>query len=141
MVETSIEVIESIKPLSLVERTKEITKEVLYAYSLKYLKKHVYISSKNLSGAYVFEHYNLTHTSIEYRKIRGILSHKFRFTIGLLLREKMIIGYSPKLYRRVNINPSLYNDTPKIELDVKNKVSKLVYHQGRFVNPKFHDIE
>ena len=125
---------------SLLYTVRLIDKEVLYAYSLKYLEKHAYISSKKLASVYIFDNYNLTYTSMDYAKIKSLLSHKFRHTISILLRENKIIGYSPKLYKRVDIIKSLCVDTPKIDPDIKNNVSHLVYSEGRFVNPKFYNI-
>ena len=126
---------------SLLSSMRIIDIEDLYDYALKYLKKHTYISSKNLTSAYLYDYYNLTYSSMDYRKIRRLLSHKFGNIMSRFLREKRIFGYSPKLYKRVDIVQSLCVDTPKIDLDIKKtpgkkSVSHLVFDGISFKNPR-----
>lgn len=141
---------------SLLSFVRGVRKEELWGYTLTYLEKHVYISSKNLTSAYLYDYYDLTHTSMDYRKIKNLLSHKFGNIISVLLRENRILGYSPKLYKRVDIINSKTkitpqgqkeistNDNSKVDTpspDIKNNASHLIYYQGRFMNPKDYDIK
>ena len=103
-----------ISKYSLLPIIKGIDKEELYNYSLTYLEKHIYISGKNLTGAYLYNYYNLTHGSLDYRKIRSLLSHRFGQVLSRFLREKRIFGYNSGVYKRVDIAQSLCVDTPKI---------------------------
>ena len=136
MIEPDIETFENLKPSSIMSLVSSIDKEVLYAYSLKYLKKHAYINGKKLAIKYIFEHYNLTHTSWYHDKIRRTLMYRFRSTMFKLKQEGLIAGYNPKLYKRVDIDTSLCVDTPKIDPDIKNNVSHLVFDGISFKNPR-----
>lgn len=148
---------------SLVYLAKAIKKEELFDFAKDYLKKHVYVSSKNLGREYLGVHYNLTRSSMDYDKVKSVLSNKFRFVIGLLVREGLISGYNNSaLYKRVDIPISLSNDITKTDSCSNSKISsqilrktvidstkpgpetnevKLVYYQGKFVNPKFYNLE
>jgi len=119
--------------LSIVDLAKGIKKEILLEFAKDYLNKHVYISSKKLATAYLHEYYNLSHRDIEYTRIRKTLSHRFRHIIMLLTQERLIVGYNnSSLYKRVDI--------PIIDKSLSNDSTKLIYYQGKFVNPKFYDI-
>ncbi len=136
MIEPDIEIFESLKPSSIMSLVSSIDKEILYDYGLKYLKKHAYINGKKLAIGYLFEHYNLTHTRPNYDKIRRTLMYNFRSTMFKLKQEGLIARYNPKLYKRTNINSSLYNDTPKIVPEIKNNKACLVFDGISFKNPR-----
>ena len=145
MLETSIETIESKKPLSLVDQARDINKDTILNYTKTYLQSHAYISSKKISIEYVYEYYNLTHTSMDYDKIKRILYSKFTPAILSLRRERLITRYNnSSLYKRVDpiIAKSLSTNISKTDPETKNCTGtvKLIYYQGRFVNPKFYDI-
>ena len=122
--------------LNIVDLVKAIKKEVLLEFAKEYVKKHVYVNAKKLSTAYLYERYDITYRDIEYIQISKTLSHKFRYTIMLLTQERLIVGYNNNgLYKRVEL--------PKTDPETKNctGTAKLIYYQGRFVNPKFYDLE
>lgn len=130
--------------LSLIDLAKGIKKEVLLEFAKDHLKKCAYISSKKLATAYLHEYYNLRERSKEYIRLRKVLSNKFRYTIMLLTQERLIVGYSNSgLYKRVAIAKSLSTDITQPEPETKTSTCtvKLIYYQGRFVNPKFYDLD
>ncbi len=140
MIEPEIELIESKRPLSLVDQVKDINREILHDFTLKYLINHTYINSKKLALYYLSEVYKLTPTRPNYDKLRLILGNEFSFIISKLVREGKLAGYSRNLHKKIDITKSLCVDTPKIDLDIKPNTSHLVYYQGRFINSKFHDV-
>ena len=137
----------------LVDLAKAINKEELFEFAKEYLKKHVYISNKKLSMEYISVNYNLPSLRMDYDKIKKVLAYRFVRVISLLVREGLIAGYNNShLYKRVEltktdscsiIDKSLSNDIPKTCCQTKNCTGtvKLVYYQGKFVNPKFYDLK
>lgn len=120
--------------LSLLDLAKGIKKEVLLEFAKGYLNKCAYINNKKLATAYLYEYYNLRIRSNEYIRLRKVLSNRFRRVVVLLVREGLITRYSNNgLYKRVEL--------PKTDLETKTNEVKLIYHQGRFINPKFYDIK
>ena len=99
MVETNIE---THKTLSLIDQARDINKDTILAFTEEYLKSHAYISSKKLTMAFIYEYYNLTHSSMDYDKIKRILYNKFTPAITSFRREGLIAVYSTTLYKRVN---------------------------------------
>ena len=139
--------------LSLIDTVKTVNKEELLEFAKSYLSKHVYVSSKKLGMEYLGIYYNLTSSSMDYNKIKKVLANKFRHIISLLVREGLIAGYNNNsLYKRVDIVKSLSTDSSKTSNQILQKTVisssktepetnevKLVYYQGKFINPKFYD--
>ena len=121
---------------SLVYIVKGIEKEQLIDFAKNYLKKHVYIKSKNLALEYLGVYYNLTTTSTDYDKIRRLLVYRFRRVLSLFVRERLIAGYNNSgLYKRIDLTKTDPDANSKTGPET-NKVH-LVFHQGKFVNPKY----
>ena len=129
-----IEPVEVKTYLSLIESDKDTPQEALYDFALQYLVNHTYVNSKKLAIYYLCEVYDLTPTRNEFNKVKKALKYKFRQTIHKLLQERKIIGYSPKLFKRVEL--------PKIDYDTKNLGPdiRLIFDGISFKNPKFYDI-
>ena len=126
MIEPIIEPVEVKTYLSLIESDKDTPQEVLYDFALQYLVNHTYVNSSKLALYYLCEVYDLTPTRNEFNKIKKTLSYKFAHVIHKLLQEKKIVGYTPKLFKRVEL--------PKIDYD-----SRLIFDGVSFKNPKFND--
>jgi len=93
---------------SSIDIIKGLGKETLFDYAKEYLTKHSYLSSKRLSTSYLYEQYNITYRNRDYIELNKSLSHKFRHTIMLLNRARLIVGYNnSSLYKRVDIDKSL----------------------------------
>jgi len=119
---------------------KAITKEELLDFAKEYLKKHAFISSKKLATSCLYERFDITYKNPEYMRISKSLSHRFRHIIMLLNQERLIVGYNNNsLYKRVDLQES--NNVSNIAKSLSNGKSQLIYYQGRFVNPKFYDLE
>ena len=134
MIEPIIEPIEVKTYLPLTDQIKNISKEALYDFALQYLVKHPYINSSKLAIYYLCEVYDLTPTRNEFNKVKKVLTNKFSRIIIKLIQEKKIAGYSPKLFKRVEL--------PKIDYDNKNppgRGTKLIFDGVSFKNPKFND--
>lgn len=113
---------------------KAISKEELLEFAKNYLKNHVYISNKYLSSAYIEAHYDLGYRDRNHIRIRKSLNSRFNQTIQLLHRKGLISRYNNNnIWKRVD---------PIIDKSLSNgNGTKLVYFEGRFVNPKFYELE
>lgn len=133
---------------------KAIKKEELLEFAKEYLKKNTFVSAKKLSTGYLYERHNLTYRSGTYVWLRKALLHRFRRTIMLLTQEKLIVGYNSTVYKRVDLQESNNFNSDKIsnqilqktvisssKIDNETNEVKLIYHQGRFLNPNFYDLE
>ena len=129
MVEIIIEPVEVKTYLSIIESEKDTPQEVLYDFALKYLTNHTYVNSSKLAIYYLCEVYDLTPTRSEFNKVKKVLTNKFARIITKLIQEHKIVGYTPKLYKRVDIK--------KISL---GPGTKLIFDGISFKNPKFYDI-
>ena len=129
MVEIIIEPVEVKTYLSIIESEKDTPQEVLYDFALKYFTNHTYVNSSKLAIYYLCEVYDLPPTRNDFNKVKKVLTNKFARIITKLIQEHKIVGYTPKLYKRVDIK--------KISL---GPGTKLIFDGISFKNPKFYDI-
>lgn len=123
-----------INPFKLEEELRDIPIDELYNFSLEYLTNHKYFKTHDIVYEYLAKEYNIIHGHTRYDELFRVGVNRFRNTISQLLKEKRLIRYNSRSYKRYDPDPE--------PSDNMSRGVKLVYSKkyGKLVNPKFYDI-